>query len=139
MLNLLELANPMSVIPYSSASLTAKSVGAAMLTTTGIWQKIAFLIVEAVCLQEVTRKLFDKSIPLLIASPMALSIAQCLLMSSTKISCSAQIPTTCVHPVLLCNMLFLLSISTESKTSLLASSFLDWHAKFVVADFPNLG
>ncbi|GAF80908.1 unnamed protein product, partial [marine sediment metagenome] len=40
MLNLLELANPMSVIPYLLASFIARSVGAAMLTTIGISQKI---------------------------------------------------------------------------------------------------
>ena len=85
MLNLFELANPMSVILYSLASFTAKSVGAAMLITIGIPQKIAFFIVEAVCLQEVTRKLFGKSIPSLIARPMALSMAQCLLVSSTNL------------------------------------------------------
>lgn len=102
MLNLFELANPMSVIPYSSASFTAKSVGAAMLITIGIPQKITFLIVETVCRQEATKKPFDKSIPLLIARPMALSMAQCLLVSSTKISLpSPQIPITCVHPVFL--------------------------------------
>lgn len=50
MLNLLRLANPMSVIPYSSASFTAKSVGAAMLITIGIPQKkIAFYYSSLLC------------------------------------------------------------------------------------------
>jgi len=125
MLNLFELANPINVIPYLFASFTARSVGAAMLTTIGIPEKIAFLIVEAVCRHELTRKLFDKLIPSLIARPMALSMAQCLLVSSTKISLSPQIPITCVHPVFWYKKLFSFSASIKSKTSLLVSSFLE--------------